>query len=206
MNNLQTNMQTASAENTDLQTTPVPTEISVQEMSENTGAGGVQTLADRAAEPETNVQDQWSYDKITWPEDILPKPAELEAFKTLASELKLSKEQVQKLVDFEAEAARNYAAKTADEKRQTIAGWARQTKTFYGAKLEEEISFALRAADVFGGPDFRALLEDTGLGNHPVMIRTLVGIGRCISEDACPGGQPAAPQDKTFAEALYGKR
>ena len=206
MNNVQAAVPTALAENTDLQTPLASAEIPAGELTENTGLSDTQTPEDREPKPAPQVQDPSSYNQITWPEDFSFQPDRVEAFKTLAAELKLSSEQVQKLVDFEAAAVRDSATKTTDEKRQIIADWARQTKSLYGAKLEEEISFALRAADTFGGPDFRALLEDTGLGNHPVMIRTLVGIGRCISEDACPGGQPGAAQDKTFAEALYGKR
>lgn len=63
---------------------------------------------------------------------------------------------------------------------------------------------AVRAADAFGGPELRALLERTGLGNHLAIVRTFYEIGKSISEDVLPGGKPAAPQDKTFAEALYG--
>lgn len=200
MPDMQNTSTDISVEKNDLQTPSVAAEVAA-----SAGQNDGQPSKDCTLEP-TSEQDVASYEKITWPEDISIEPAKKQAFQTLAAELKLSSEQVQKLVDFETAAVRENTAKTAEEKRQTIAGWARQTKAYYGAKLDEEISFALRAADAFGGPDFRALLEDTGLGNHPIMIRTLVGIGRCISEDACPGGQPAAKQDKTFAEALYGKR
>ena len=201
MANLEQNTISAEAEQTDLQAPSVQAE-----QAKSTSGTTSQTMSDCVSEPTEKVQDQFSYEEVTWPEDISFDPAQTEAFKTLAHELKLSAEQVQKLVDFETQTARQNATQEADEKRQTLAAWAQQTKTLYGAHLEEEIAYALRAADTFGGPDFRALLEDTGLGNHPVMIRTLIGIGRSISEDFCPGGKPSAPQDKTFAEALYGKQ
>ena len=189
------------AEKNDLQTPSVAAEI-----TEAAGPDDTSASADQAAQQTPEVQDQTSYEHLTWPEDISFQPERVHAFKTLAGELKLSSEQVQRLVDFETQSARENLAQNEKEKRDIIAGWAQQTKAIYGARLEEEIAFALRAANTFGGPEFRALLEDTGLGNHPIMLRTLVGIGRCISEDACPGGQPAAPQDKTFTQALYGKQ
>lgn len=151
-------------------------------------------------------QDPPSYDGLTVPEGISFAPETLEAFKSLAREINLTQEQAQKLVDYESSFVLRGQADEQEEKRQTLERWAQQTRALYGAKLEEEISFALRAADAFGGPDFRALLEDTGLGNHPVIIRMLSGVGKAIGEDAFPGGKPAAPQDKTFAEALYGKQ
>lgn len=157
-------------------------------------------------DPQTPTrQDPPSYDGLTLPDGVSFAPEMLEAFKTLAHEINLTQEQAQKLVDYEASLAARGQADAQEEKRQTLERWAQQTRELYGAKLEEEISFALRAADTFGGPDFRALLEDTGLGNHPVIIRMLSGVGRAVGEDAFPGGKPAAPRDKTFAEALYGK-
>lgn len=131
---------------------------------------------------------------------------ELETFKNLASEWKLAAEQVKKLQAFSDEIAQHAAQQAQEAKRAQTVAWAHQTRALYGAGLEREIGFALRAADTFGGPELRQLLEETGLGNHPVVIRTLSGIGRTISEDASTGGIPSAPQDKTFAEALYGKR
>lgn len=159
-------------------------------------------------QPQTRTesrQDPPSYDGLIPPEGMSFAPETLETFKTLAREINLTEEQAQKLVDYEASLAARGQADVQEEKRQTLERWAQQTRTLYGAKLEEELSFALRAADSFGGPDFRALLEDTGLGNHPVIIRMLSGVGRAIGEDAFPGGKPSVPGDKTFAEALYGK-
>ena len=200
MDNIHTNTPAVPSGNTDLHAPSAAAQATPA-----AGQAASPAATDPASQQNPEVQDRPSYESITWPEDISFQPDKLQAFKELAGELKLSSEQVQKLVDFETQAARENAAQIDEEKRNIVAEWARQTKALYGAKLDEEISFALRAANAFGGPEFRALLEDTGLGNHPVMIRTLVGIGRSISEDACPGGQPAAPQDKTFAEALYGK-
>lgn len=188
-----------TAENTLLNAPSAPAQTAGKESSPLEAAGNQPA-------PRTDTrQDPPSYDGLTPPEGVSFEPETLEAFKTLAREINLTEEQAQKLVDYESSLAARGQADAQEEKRQTLERWAQQTRTLYGAKLEEELSFALRAADTFGGPDFRALLEDTGLGNHPVIIRTLSGVGRAIGEDAFPGGKPAAPRDKTFAEALYGK-
>ena len=151
------------------------------------------------------VQDQADYEGLQLPEDLTLPCGALEELKDIARELGLSCGQVQKLLDFETRYARSGAQNGAEEKRQIVERWARETKALYGARCEEEISLAVRAAEAFGGPELRALLEATGLGNHPVIVRTFNEIGKSISEDVCPGGKPAAPRDKTFAEALYGK-
>ena len=157
-------------------------------------------------QPHEQEQDSFSYENVQLANDVSFDAKDWDEFKTLARELKLSAQQVQKLADFESSCAKRKAEAAVTQKHQQTTAWANQTRALYGAGLEEEITFALRAANAFGGQEFRALLEETGLGNHPVIIRTLSGIGRTISEDTCPGGTPAAPQDKTFAEALYGKR
>lgn len=145
------------------------------------------------------------YAQLALPEDVEFDPAQLASFKKLAGELQLSDEQVQKIIDFEAATAKAQTEQAGADKRRIIAQWAEQTKAQYGTALDGEIALALRAANHFGGPQLRALLEETGLGNHPVIIRTLGGVGRMLSEDESAGGVAAAVQDKTFAEALYGK-
>lgn len=196
------------------QTMPAPAEDTLlnapsapAQMAEKEESAALDKTPGTPLEPQTPTrQDPPSFDGLTVPAGISFAPETFEAFKNLAREINLTEEQAQKLVDYESSLVERGHADAQEEKRQTLERWAQQTRTLYGAKLEEEISFALRAADAFGGPDFRALLEDTGLGNHPVIIRMLSGVGKAIGEDAFPGGKPAAPQDKTFAEALYGKQ
>ena len=183
-------------ENTDL-TVSVPAEnaASSQEGHAN---------LDSPTEQETNTQD--SLEDGSEPEKLPFTADDFKAFKTLTQECKLSPEQVDKWLAFQEGCAMHQTQHAQAQKREQITAWAHQTRATYGAGLEKEITFALRAADTFGGPELRELLEETGLGNHPVVIRTLSGIGRTISEDASLGGQPSAPQDKTFAEALYGRK
>lgn len=149
--------------------------------------------------------DPAAYAELKLPEDVTLPEGAFDELKNTAREMGLTSEQVQKLVDLEARYARTGAQQREEEKSQIVARWAEQTKAFYGPRCDEAVALAVRAADAFGGPELRELLQATGLGNHPVIVRTFNEIGKCISEDAMPGGKPSAPQDKTFAEALYGK-
>ncbi|MCQ2410839.1 MAG: hypothetical protein MJ053_05075 [Elusimicrobiaceae bacterium] len=192
---------TQAVEDTDLSVAPVPAEN-----SETPGHGENFSSADRPADQADTTQDLSNYDNLPLPQHASFTAQDWEDFKHMAADLKLSREQVEKLAAFETSCYERKQEAAAAQKHQQTAAWANETRALYGAGLEQEITFALRAANTFGGPELRALLEETGLGNHPVIIRTLSGIGRTISEDACPGGTPSAPQDKTFAEALYGRR
>ena len=167
--------------------------------------GREETPPDQNTSRTDAAPDPAAYPNLQLPEDVSFPEAALKDFKTLSQEMGLSEEQVQKLLDLEARFVRSGAQHGAEEKRQLLERWAEQTQALYGAQCGEVISLAVRAADAFGGPELRGLLEATGLGNHPVIVRTFYEIGKSISEDVLPGGKPAAPQDKTFAEALYGK-
>lgn len=150
------------------------------------------------------AEEQSATTSLNWPEDIAVSEEAKAAFEDLSKTCNLSSEVAQKLVDLEANFARQTAQAQAKNQQAQLAQWAKETKQFFGPAWEKEISLAVRAADAFGGPELRALLEETGLGNHPVIVRTFNGIGKRISEDNTPGGKPSAVTDKTFTEALYG--
>ena len=76
-----------------------------------------------------------------------------------------------------------------------------------GAKWSETIATAASALDRLGftkGSSFRNLLDESGLGNHPDMIRAFVKVGKAVAEDndfVLGGGIPRTRRDR--AETLY---
>lgn len=54
--------------------------------------------------------------------------------------------------------------------------------------------------------EFRALMESSGLGNHPAMIRILAKAGASMSEGRPLAAQAPAPAPKSKVETLYGGR
>lgn len=151
-------------------------------------------------------QNQDPYAAVMVPENSLISPAALETFKQYATEVNLPAQTLQKWIEQEEIRLQKEAeiqAKTRQEQQET---WAQQTQTLLGERWQEEVSRAVRAADVFGGPELRQLLEETGLGNHPAIVRTFARVGKRIAEDASVAGAPGACTDKTFAQALYGKQ
>lgn len=117
-------------------------------------------------------------------------------FATLAKELNLSQEAAQKLVSFQAKAALQerdawYAASQADAE-------------FGGQHLKTNLETALRAVDAFGTPELKRLLVDTGLGDHPEVIRMFYRAGKTLAPDRIVGGtSPAAGPARGLAERLY---
>lgn len=188
---------------------PLTTEsIDLQQQTtakENGGLSAEQEAAPQRNDERPAEQALRAYDSIKLPENAALDDHTFSAFKTLAKELNLSPEAAQKLVDFEADFGGKERQKNDDERQQILQGWADKTKEMFGTRSEQEIACALQAVDAFGGPDLRELFELTGLGNHPVIVKTFNEIGKQISEDVSVNGKPAGGRDKTFAEALYGK-
>lgn len=128
-------------------------------------------------------------------------------FKELAQELKLPADKAQQTVDFGVKLITDAFTKQAAAFEELKGEWREQVvsdKEIGGEKLTENLQLANKTIDKFFDPEFRSLLETSGLGNHPIMVKGLLAIGRAVSEDTfVSGGRGAAPRDA--AEILYGK-
>jgi hypothetical protein len=130
------------------------------------------------------------------------------SYSQVAKELNLSQESAQRLLDA-------VGPKVAERQMAMIEatrnGWADSSKSdreFGGEKLSENLGVAKKALDAFGTTELRTLLNETGLGNHPELIRFMFRAGKAISEDRMVSGSAtqakAGPRSfADLAEALY---
>lgn len=127
-----------------------------------------------------------------------------QAFSEVAKELNLSQEAAQKVLDKMGPViAGRHAETLAQAKTQWVEG-AKVDAEFGGEKLAENLAVAKKALDKFGSPELRTLLNESGLGNHPEIIRAFFRAGKAISEDKfvpATGGSPKGT--KAAADALY---
>lgn len=140
-----------------------------------------------------------NYEDFKLPEGVEADKEALEGFKALAKELKLPQAAAQKLVDFQAAAiakAQAASQKAWDEVQAKWVSEAKADKDFGGANFDANIALAKKAKAAFGDEDFSSVLDQTGVGNNPAMIRFLVKVAKTIKEDdILTGGAPAAPKD-----------
>ena len=160
---------------------------------------------DRLLKKEEKSSDETVYQDLKLPSALQGCEENFASFKSLAAKLNLPTETVQKLVEWEAAIAASGQQKTESERAEILQKWEDQTKELFGPNYRREICRALEAADRFGGPELRELLEATGLGSHPTIVKTFQQISQQISEDESVSGRTRHQTDKTFAEALYGK-
>ena len=65
----------------------------------------------------------------------------------------------------------------------------------WGANYDANLAIAQRACKHFGGDDFVKLMKDTGLGNHPVFVKTFLEIGKVNLDDTLIKGAPTGKEE-----------
>ena len=88
------------------------------------------------------------------------------------------------------------------EARAQWAADSKADKEFGGDKLQENLAVAKKARDAFATPALVELLDQSGLGDHPEVIRFFVKAGKAISDDNFVGGGQGSTQPAT-AQKLY---
>lgn len=145
------------------------------------------------------------------PDGIDPDSEQWKAFAGLAGELGLAPEAVGKLIELHRSALQQAleehlrqqqaeAQRLAEEWREAILA----DKELGGARLRETTHLAALAMDHYGNKEFRELLEHTGLGNHPVLVRAFRDLGRKLAEDSPAQGRPAGTPEDILAK-MYPK-
>lgn len=145
------------------------------------------------------------------PEDYeyvdLPDGFELDAevdkeFRALAAEHKLPKEVVKSLTAMQVK----MIEKQTEAHAATVAQWGEDLKTdkeVGGRAYDANMAKAREAKIAFFPPEVNAVLDRTGLGNHPAIVKGFVRIGKAMGELGTLGGKPVQ-SGGTILENLYG--
>ena len=145
-----------------------------------------------------------------------------DALKTLTDALadeKLSpQERAQALVDLYTGGMQEAADAVATQWREERSKWVEATKALPkigGDKLDASLGKIAKLIDEFGvttdthgvvskelGEEFRQIMDDSGLGDHPTIVRFLVNVADAFSEGKPVSGDPAG-SDRTQAQKMY---
>jgi hypothetical protein len=137
-------------------------------------------------------------------------PEVVTAFSEVARELDLTQEAAQKVLDRMSPKIVERQMAQIEAVRTQWTEASKGDKEFGGDKLSENLAVAKKALDSFGTSELRALLNESGLGNHPEIIRFMFRAGRSLSEDRYVGSSTSnnpsreTPRDfNSVAAALY---
>jgi len=123
-------------------------------------------------------------------------------YSQVARELNLSQASAQKMLDTLGPKLAERQMAQIDSIRQGWVDSSRIDKEFGGESLDKNMSVAKKALDTFGTPELRTVLNQSGLGNHPEIIRFFFRAGKSISEDGYVGpssGSGSKGQPRDFA-------
>lgn len=115
-----------------------------------------------------------------------------------AKEHKLPQDAAQKVADIGIQMVQ----RQMEAYQAQVAQWAdavRTDKEIGGDKLAENLGVARKAIQTFGGAELREVLNSTGLGNHPVLVKAFHRIGKAIAEDGFVRGGATTTTDPAAA-------
>jgi hypothetical protein len=132
----------------------------------------------------------------------------VEKVASYAKEQKLSNEQAQAVLERENTAVATYVESQKDQLKKQTETWVeslRGDKELGGEAFKENVELAKRVVHRFGSEEFRKTLSETGLGNHPELVRVFARIGKEMAEDKLvhPGSQSGGK--KSLESIFYGK-
>lgn len=144
------------------------------------------------------------------PEGSLLDTSHLETIASYAKERGLSQEDAQKQVE------RDNALVTAHEKKQqenlkkVAEKWladSKADKEIGGEKLTENVQLAQRVLKKFGDPELNKLLDSSGLGNNPQLLKLLSKVGRAMHDDQLVVSERkgGGGKDVPLEDRIYGK-
>lgn len=154
--------------------------------------------------------------ELTAPEGMTLDEETLAEADPIFRELGLTNEKAQTLIPVAAKFAERIAEQTRQQQDQVIVNevvaqrkaWAAEARAdaeIGGGNWDQTQELAAKALDALGypkGSTFRSFLTDSGLGNHPEMIRAMRKIGELVGEDNDFVRADAAVQVKPSREAV----
>lgn len=146
----------------------------------------------QAAEAAAQVPE--SYEAFTDAQGNPVSNDDFKGFTEAAKSVGLSQENAQKMFTAMYGEADNYVRRRTQE---FAAQWAEQSKAdpeFGGANFNQNMGQIAAAYQQFATPELKQLLDASGLGNHPEVMRLFYRVGKALSQDTGVRAQGAPEQ------------
>lgn len=145
---------------------------------------------------------------IKLPEGFDAKNPLLGKFTEVAQKSGLKSEQAQAIFDTYASHLAEVAKQDTAADQQLVQSWREATEKdpalgLNGAKRDENLALYRNTVTRLGGPELQQILHETGLANHPAVVKAFLSAGRAIGEDTVRGSQNGAPPKSNDANAVY---
>lgn len=176
-----------------------------------TAGGEAEKKTDATAKTDATKVDAKPLE-VKFPEGWAADNPLVSEFKKVAGELGINDSaKAQQLVDLYVKGTTAATQARAAANAKVFANWrdaAKKDPEFGGAKFDATVVNVRKAVTAYGDPELKGLLNETGLGDHPAIIRLLNKVGLALAEDSTAdvkdrnGAGQADPQ-KALQDALY---
>ena len=180
-------------------TTEQSTEATTENEQQAESVQDQQDSDESSAESETSESEkpEGAPEKYEFNSKVADAPDELDpevltAFGEVAKDLDLPQEAAQKVLDKVAPVIQAKQAKAVEQARADWANESQSDEEFGGEKLAANLEIAKTSLKEFGTDALKSLLSESGLGNHPEIIRFMYKAGKAISEDSYVGNSEGA--------------
>ncbi len=156
------------------------------------------------------VQVPEKYD-LKLPEGALLKAETVERAASTAKKLGLPQEGASEVLTFVDAEVKAYRESLEAEHTVRVDKWLTDSKADKeisgetGDQFDANVELARRAFKQFGGDELVKVMNDTGYGNHPLLVKTFMRIGKAMADDKLEmGNHGGSGGPKTHAQVLYG--
>ena len=172
-----------------------------------TGTAGAEETAEETTEVDGEekkgeVPDQY---EVKLDEGMELDKALLELFTPVFKDMEMTNEEVQKLaekfVPWITQKEDEIRSSMIEKHKETVKAWGEEAVRQLGTDSARQLGYAAKARDKFGSKEFVEMVNETGIGNHPEMVKFLVKVGKTISEDKFVDG--SGTQKADLLKILY---
>lgn len=204
---VQDNTVTAETEVEDVAAETLTDDAAVEKTADSKEGEDSAKVETDKAEAEKTKEVEYS---LKLPDNSLLPPSTIEEISTFAKENGLSNEAAQKLINRENEKMGIFFTQKRESLKPIVEGWLKSAEKDPviggkdGSEFKANIGLAKRALDKANVPGLKEVLDKSGLGNHPDMIKFCMFWGKTMANDKIEMGSSTAKSKKSIEEKLYG--
>lgn len=142
------------------------------------------------------------------PEGMVLDQELLGEFTGIVKEAGLKSDVAKKIFEVGPKLMSKWQAAQAENFLKTRESWVNEIKNdkdFGGDKFQSTVDMAIKGVSFAEkhSPGLRKLLQETGWGDNPVLVKAFRAIGQALGEDTMVGGSTGNGGEKTLAQRLY---
>ena len=134
---------------------------------------------------------------------------ELDGFREFAHDTGLTQQQADNILNLYADNQEQEEAESVQQHKDLEVNTTMQLQKEWGKNYDGKLDYAKRAFAQFASPELSQLMDESGLGNHPEMLRAFSKVGEMMGEDSLVVGtglgssQLSPQQAQQEIQALY---